>query len=117
MHKDDWIYIEHMLEVSRKAINAIHGKDRRAFDEDYILQMGLTHLIQIIGESANRVSPQFQHAHPEVPWHRVVGTRHRIVHDYMNVDEDVVWEVVVNDLPALTILLENLIPPEEQSQK
>jgi uncharacterized protein with HEPN domain len=112
MHKDDWIYIEHMLEMSRKAINAIHGKDRTAYDEDDILQMGLAHLIQIIGEAANQVSPEFQKAHPEVPWHRMVGTRHRIVLDCMNVDEDVVWEVVVNDLPALVTFLENLIPPE-----
>jgi uncharacterized protein with HEPN domain len=37
--------------------------------------------------------------------------RHRIVHDYLNVDEDIVWEVVQNDLPRLVAILENIIPP------
>lgn len=37
--------------------------------------------------------------------------RHRIVHDYLNVDEDVVWEVVQKDLPELASILEDIIPP------
>jgi len=72
--------------------------------------MGLTHLVQVIGEAARKVSPEFQNNHPEIPWRQIIGMRHRIVHDYMRVDEDVLWEVVKNDLPALLPHLEKITP-------
>ena len=39
--------------------------------------------------------------------------RHKVVHDYLNVDEDIVWEVVTSDLPGLVATLEGIVPPEE----
>ena len=98
-----------MLEMSEKAIDAIRGKNRQEYDNDLTLQMGLAHFIQIIGEAARRVSPDFQSAHPEILWRQIIGTRHRIVHDYMNIDEDVVWKIVQDDLPDLVGSLKILI--------
>jgi uncharacterized protein with HEPN domain len=74
--------------------------------------MGLTHIVQVIGEAARKVSPEFQQTHPEIPWRQIIGTRHRIVHDYMRVDEDVLWEVVHHDLPALLPLLQKIAPED-----
>ncbi len=112
MSKDDWIYVGHMFDISRKAVAAIVGKNREAYDRDEILRMALTHFIQVIGEAARKVSPEYQKAHPQIPWHEIVGMRHRIVHDYMRVDEDLVWEVVSHDLPALVAALEKIVPAE-----
>lgn len=88
MFKDDWIYIGHMLDMSRKAVNAVAGKSRSDYNDDEILRMALAHFIQVIGEAARKVSPEFQAAYPQIPWREIVGTRHRIVHDYLNIDED-----------------------------
>lgn len=107
-HKEDAIYVGHMLDMTRKAVAALQGKDRATYDSDDILRMGLTHLVQVIGEAARKVSPEFQQAHSEIPWRRIIGMRHRIVHDYMNVDEDILWEVVSSDLPALLPKLDKL---------
>lgn len=74
--------------------------------------MGLTHLVQVIGEAARKVSAEFQGEHPEIPWQRIIGMRHRIVHDYMHVDEDILWQVVTKDLPELLPLLEAILPNE-----
>ncbi|MDP3184646.1 MAG: DUF86 domain-containing protein [Anaerolineales bacterium] len=112
MSKDDWIYVGHMFDMSRKAVAALVGKSREAYDRDEILRMALTHFIQVIGEAARKVSPEYQKAHPQIPWHEIVGMRHRIVHDYMRVDEDLVWEVVNHDLPALVAALEKIVPAE-----
>ncbi len=64
----------------------------------------------MIGEAARRVSNDVREAHPEIPWADIVGMRSKIVHDYMNVDEDIVWEVVTRDLPALVAALEKVTP-------
>ena len=109
MYKDDWVYIGHMLDMSKKALELSEGKDRNLYDQDEALRFAVTHLIQVIGEAAQRVTPGFQESHPSIPWHEIIGMRHRIVHDYLNVDEDVVWEVVQKDLPGLVTGLKNLI--------
>lgn len=110
MYKDEWVYIGHMLDMSKKALELSEGIDRNEFVQDEALRLALTHLIQVIGEAAQRVTPSFQEAHPQIPWREIIGMRHRIVHDYLNVDEDVVWEVVRNDLPGLVNVLEDLNP-------
>jgi uncharacterized protein with HEPN domain len=58
------------------------------------------------------VETEFKEMYPEIPWYEIIGMRNRIVHDYLNVDEDVVWQVVQLDLPNLAKLLENIVPDD-----
>lgn len=51
-------------------------------------------------------------AHPEIPWKSITGMRHRIVHDYMDIDEDVVWNVATKQLQTLVEQLEPLVPED-----
>lgn len=111
MSKDDLVYVGHMLDLAEKAVRKVAGIDRAAFDSNEDLRLALTHLIQTIGEAARRVSPAFQQAHPGPPWSQIVGIRHKIVHDYLHVDFDIVWDVVTSDLPALIAQLKPLVPP------
>ncbi len=108
-----FLYLAHMLDTARKAVAKTAGLEREDYDGDENLRLALTHLVQVIGEAARRVSQQTRAAHPEVPWREITGIRHIIVHDYMNVDEDVLWEVVTSDLPPLIALLGQIVPPEE----
>jgi uncharacterized protein with HEPN domain len=84
------------------------------YDNDENLRLALAHLVQVIGEAARRVSPSGQTTHPQIPWREITGMRHKIVHDYLNVDEDVVWEVVTGDLPPLIALLEAIVAATQE---
>lgn len=99
-----------MADVARKACE-LAGPDRSRFDGDETLQLALTHLIQVLGEAAGRVLEATQTRHPAIPWRQIIGMRHRVVHDYLAVDLDIVWAVVTNDLPLLIPLLEQAISP------
>ncbi len=99
--------------MARKARAKVEGKSRTDFDADENLRLALAHLIQTIGEAARHVSPAFQQAHPSVPWGLIVGMRHKVVHDYLHVDYDIVWDVVTSDLPSLAAALEEFVPPAE----
>ena len=112
MKKDDLVYIGHMLDLARSIAAKTNGIDRDAFDDDEILRLALVHLIQTIGEAAARVSDEFRNAHPGIPWREIVGMRHKIVHDYIHVDYDIVWGVVTNRIPELTRHLESIVPEE-----
>jgi len=109
---DDAVYLGHMLDMTRRAVEAVQSKSRADYDSDDILRLGLTHLVQVIGEAARRVSEEFQRDHAEIPWRKIIGMRHRIVHDYMRVDEDILWQVVSTDLSELLPLLEKILPDE-----
>ena len=107
--KNDRVYIGHMIDTANKAIDFVAELSREDFDNDEQLRLALTHLLQVIGEAARRVSPNFRDAYPEIPWKAIVGMRSKVVHDYLNVDEDVVWDTVKNDLAHLVRDLEQIL--------
>jgi len=111
MHKDDLVFAGHMLDTARKAAGKVAGKTREDYDRDENLRMALAHLIQILGEAARHISPAFQNSHAEIPWKQIIGMRHKVVHDYLHVDYDIVWAVVNGDLAPLIAQLEKFVPP------
>lgn len=113
MQKDDTVYLGHMLDMARKVSVRVSGRSKADYDADEDLRFVVAHLIQTIGEAAARVSMPTQKANPEIPWKNITGIRHRIVHDYMGVDYDILWEVAMRHMPPLIAALEAIVPPEE----
>ena len=111
MSPRDLVYVGHMLDMARKAVGKTDGRSRDAYDTDENLRLALIHLVQVIGEAARQVSDEFCEAHPEIPGADIIGMWHKVVHDYLGVDEDIVWQVVTQDLPTLVGSLEPLVPP------
>jgi uncharacterized protein with HEPN domain len=111
MSPRDLVYVGHMREMARKALDKVQGVSRETFDADENLRLALIHLVQVIGEAASRVSREYCTNHPDVRWADIVGMRHKVVHDYLGVDEDIVWQVVTRDLPPLIAALDELVPP------
>lgn len=106
MTGDDRVYLGHMLDTARRAHAKVSAITRAEFDADENLRLAVTHLLQIVGEAARRVSDTGRAACPGIPWPAVVGMRHKVVHDYLGVDEDVVWDTARNELPPLVSALE-----------
>lgn len=111
MPKDDLVYAGHMLDTALLAAGKVLGKTRTEYDLDENLRMALAHLIQTLGEAARRVSTEFQQSHPEIPWKQIIGMRHKVIHDYLHVDYDIVWAVATADLPPVILELAKFVPP------
>ena len=99
--RDDSILLRHMLDASLKAVSFVNGKSRGDFDCDEQLGLATIRLLEIIGEAANGISDDCKKKHPEMPWLSIVGTRNRLIHGYFDVDGDIVWNIVTQDLPPL----------------
>ena len=95
--------------TARRARRLSQGRTRRDYDASEELRLAFTHLLQVIGEAARRVSDEFRRAHPAIPWHDIVGMRHKVVHDYIGVDDDIVWRTVTEELNELIALLAPLL--------
>jgi uncharacterized protein with HEPN domain len=79
---------------------------------DIQLQDSVIRRIEILGEAARRVSPATREALPEVPWAGMVGMRNLMIHDYDDLDLEIVWATVQHDLPDLIARLEPHVSPE-----
>jgi len=69
--------------------------------QDELFQVWVVRHLQIIGEAASRITLGTQEAFPEIPWNKMIGMRHVLVHGYFEIDLDIVWSVIENDLEPL----------------
>jgi uncharacterized protein with HEPN domain len=106
---DDLAYVSHMLERARKVRAKVAGKTWPQFKADEDLRAIVERHIEVIGEAARHVSPEFRAAHPEVPWSDTVAMRHKIARDYFEVIYEIVWAVATEELPKLEDLLAPLV--------
>jgi uncharacterized protein with HEPN domain len=93
-------YLEHI----RRAADAIQRSSaagrERFFANEGAFDAGLRRL-HTIAESTQRLSTELKDRHPGIPWARITGFRNRIVHAYMDIDPDLVWSIIQDELPAL----------------
>jgi uncharacterized protein with HEPN domain len=109
---DDETRLRHMLEFASTAIGFADGKSRADLDADQILQFAIIRAVEVIGEAAGRVSTELREAHPEIPWHQIKGTRNRLSHGYDQVDLDILWTIVSQELQPLVERLKLMLPDD-----
>lgn len=108
MHRDDPTRLRHMLDAASEAISFLEGQEFDEFSDNRMLALAVVKELEIVGEAAGRVTEDFRRAHPEIAWNGVIGMRHRLVHGYFEVDFNLVWDTVHDDLPHLISCLEEL---------
>jgi uncharacterized protein with HEPN domain len=113
MRRDDVIRLRHMLDAAQEAITFVQGRNRFDLDTDRQLALSLVKEIEIIGEAAYQVSQATRTRASMIPWEDIIGMRHRLVHAYFDINLDILWKTVQEDLPSLIATLESLALPEE----
>jgi len=108
-HRDPLVPFRHMLDHSREAVGMLAGKSRADLDTDRMLALAVSRILEIIGEAAGRIPEPEQEKYPRIKWKNIVGMRNRIIHGYDNINLDIVWSVVQDDLPLLIEELEAIV--------
>ena len=98
-----------MADAAREARSFVAGRSRADLDRDRMLLLSLVKEIEIIGEAASKVSQETRNAVPDIPWPDLTGMRHRLIHAYFDINVEVVWQTVVQDLPPLLAALEKAL--------
>ena len=109
----DLIRVQHMLDVAREATSFARRRTRQNLDTDRTLVLALVQCIAIIGEAASRITAEFQQRYPQVPWADIIAMRNRLIHAYFDVNLDILWETVSEDLPSLIPALEKIIEDQD----
>lgn len=97
--RDDATRLRDVVSYGRKDIALVHGRSREDLDQDELLQLALERLLEVVGEAAAHVSPPLRQASPHVPWPAMIAMRNRLVHAYVDVSRDIVWNTVTLALP------------------
>ena len=113
--RPDMVRVHHMFDATREILEFSHGKSRSDLDTDRKLNLALVHLFEIIGEAAVGVSIEFKEKYPDVPWNAIIGMRNRLIHGYYDIDLDIVWKTIEEDIPLLVSELEKILDDEEKN--
>ena len=103
--KDDGLYVDHVLECILRIQRYCHGGAQDFFASDLIQDAVLRNL-QVLGESTQRISDRLKAEHQEVDWRGIAGFRNVLVHDYLGINLERVWEIVSIHLTALRLQIE-----------
>ncbi|HUF07976.1 MAG TPA: HepT-like ribonuclease domain-containing protein [Rhodothermales bacterium] len=113
--KSDRTYVKDMIEFARQTMDFTSGLDRNGYGETLIVRRAVERTVELIGEAAKYVSDELRALYPDIPWRRIVGQRNILVHDYGEVDDDLVWNLVESELPSLIVKLERVVREEPES--
>jgi len=98
--KDDTVYLRHILECIRRIEENVAG-GRERFLSSHTLQDAVLRNLQTMAESSQRLSDDSKETHSEVEWLRIAAFRNVLVHDYLGIDMEQVWEITQRDVPKL----------------
>ena len=102
------MYIEDMRQSAKKISRYTDGLTIEAFRANSLIYDATLRNFELIGEAANHIPPQVRDAHPQIAWREMINLRNKLIHGYLGIDDEVVWDIIKNDLPSLLVHLESV---------
>jgi len=99
--RDPKLLLADIIESIEKIEKYTYGLSFKTFTADDKTVDAVIRNFEIIGEAANRIPEEIKEKYPTTNWFRIKGFRNRIVHDYMGIDYEIVWNIITNDLSKL----------------
>ncbi len=94
-------YLHHILDEAAYLIAVSNNLDETEFFQNETLKRAFVRSLEIIGEATKHIDENTRQNHPQIQWRAMAGMRDRLIHDYIGVDYDIVWDVVRNKMPDL----------------
>lgn len=104
----DQDYLEHIQGAIAKIRRYIAGKNEAGFMADDLVQDSVIRNLEIIGEAVTKLSTELKAAHGDVPWGEISGMRNRLIHGYISVNLQIVWDTVEKVLPGFLVQVESI---------
>jgi uncharacterized protein with HEPN domain len=98
----EWrFYLDDMIGFVEAVLAYTDGLDQQAFVASRLNYDATLRNLELIGEAATHLPEEARRLAPDVPWRQVVATRNRLIHGYLGIDNDTLWSIIRDDIPAL----------------
>ena len=94
-------YIDDMIEFCGKALVYTDGFDQERFVESGLTYDATVHNISLVGEAATHIPDHVRQQAPNIQWRLIIGTRNRLIHGYLGIDNDTLWSIIETEIPQL----------------
>ena len=101
-----------MIEFCERVLSYTSGMDQEEFVADTRTYDATLRNLELVGEAGKHVPSRIREAHPAIPWREIIALRNRLIHVYLGVDKDVLWDIIKNDVPNLVDELRTLVEVE-----
>ena len=108
-------YLRHILNETDFLTNRLSGVSKEPFLGDETLKRAAVRSLEIIGEAVKRLPDDFRSHNTGVDWRAIAGMRDRLIHDYLGVDYDIVWDAATGKVPELAASIRQIIDQESAS--
>jgi uncharacterized protein with HEPN domain len=98
----------HILDCIQEIEMATVDVDYEKFIANHVLRIAVVKWIEIIGEAANMIDKEIKERNTEIPWAKIIGLRHIVVHEYFGINFQIMWEIVTSYLPDFKMQVQNL---------
>jgi uncharacterized protein with HEPN domain len=105
----EWrLCIADMIHCAERVAAYTQGLDQSTFVCSGMNYDATVRNLELIGEAATHIPDEIRAAHSEIPWRKVVPTRNRLIHGYLGIDNDTLWSLIKQDVPALLACLKRI---------
>ena len=105
----DWrLYVADMRACCERVIEYAAGLNRKEFLGRRLVYDATLRNLELLGEAARNVPERVRALAPDIPWRRIVGVRNVLIHGYLGIDDDIIWDIVRNEIKKLLAALKKL---------
>lgn len=105
----EWrLYVADMKACCQRVVEYTAGLSREEFQNRRLVYDATLRNLELLGEAARHVPEEGRALAPEIPWRRIIGMRNVLIHGYLGIDDDIIWDIVRNEIEPLLLALEKL---------
>ncbi len=101
-------YLADMIVFSENVLAYSAGFDLATFEANGLNYDATIRNLELIGEAATHIPSEFRDIHTSIPWRQIIATRNRLIHGYLGIDNETLWSIIKDDMPALLTELRQL---------
>ncbi len=111
--KKDSVYLKHIIVCINNILTYTTDLDEKKFLKNQLIKDGVVRNFEIIGEATKRISEQLKNNSKHIEWKKMAGLRDKLIHDYIEIDYDIIWYTITDIIPKLKIEVELIIKSQE----
>ncbi|MBC8212379.1 MAG: DUF86 domain-containing protein [Gammaproteobacteria bacterium] len=109
MSEREWrFYLADMISFAQNVLTYCENMDQEKFETTRLNYDATVRNLELIGEAATHIPAEVKSIYSAIPWRQVIATRNRLIHGYLGIDNDTLWSIIQDDIPALLAELQQI---------